>query len=187
MRLDHACRPTPRSSLASAASQAESSFACPRQTAILNTFETRRVIRLALGTKMDPLSLAATVLGLAGTVLTVATTVYDLVASVRDAESDAQTFCAELDLLKSILVRLKGGLEDGTLPPCRFDKDSILVVSLQACKNQLEAMGAKLDGVSRKRLEKLSWHFKQKGHVKDLEVIRNVSNLLHFSLSVTGW
>lgn len=78
-------------------------------------------------------------------------------------------------------------LDNGTLPQDRFDKDSILVVSLRACKNQLDAMQTRFEVVSQSRRKKLLWPFDREEHVKNLEAIRNVSHLLHFSLSVTGW
>ena len=136
---------------------------------------------------MDPLSLATGVLALAGTVLTIVTKTNSYLTSVRAASEDVRTFCAELALLKDILVQLKGNLDDGTLPPSRFGDDSVLVVSLNACKNQLEVMRVRLEGMATKRGKKLMWPFKKEECVENLEVIRNLARWLHFGLSVTGW
>lgn len=136
---------------------------------------------------MDPLSLATGVLALVGTVLTIVTKTNSYLTSVRAASEDARTFCAELSLLKDILAQLKGNLDDGTLPPSRFGDDSVLVVSLNACKNQLEVMRARLEDMATKRGKKLMWPFKKEECVENLEVIRNLARWLHFGLSVTGW
>lgn len=136
---------------------------------------------------MDPLSITTGVLALAGTVLAIVTRTNSYLTSVRAASADAETFCAELALLKDILARLKGNLDDGTLPPSRFGDDSVLVVSLRACKNQLEEMRVRLESMVRKRGRKLMWPFKREECVKNLEVISNLARWLHFGLSVTGW
>lgn len=136
---------------------------------------------------MDPLSLTTGVLALAGTVLTIVTKTNSYLTSVRAASADAETFCTELALLKDILARLKGNLDDGTLPPSRFGDDSVLVVSLHACRNQLEVMRTRLEGMARKRGKKLMWLFKKEECAENLDVIRNLARWLHFGLSVTGW
>ena len=136
---------------------------------------------------MDPLSLTTGVLALASTVFTIVSKTNSYLTSVRAASADAETFCAELALLKDILARLKGNLDDGTLPPSRFGNDSVLVVSLHACKNQLEEMLVRLESMARKRGRKLMWPFKKEECVENLEVVRNLARWLHFGLSVTGW
>ena len=136
---------------------------------------------------MDPLSLTTGVLALAGTVLTIVTKTNSYLTSVRAASADAQTFCTELALLKDILTQLKGNLDDGTLPTGRFSDDSVLVVSLHACRNQLEAMRARFEDLVKKRGKKLMWPFNKDECVKDLDMIRNSARWLHFGLSVTGW
>jgi hypothetical protein len=136
---------------------------------------------------MDPMSLATGVLALAGTVLAIATKTNSYLTSMRAASADADAFCAELALLKDILERLKGNLDNGKLPPGRFGDDSVLVVSLQACRNQLEAMRARFENLGTKRGKKLMWPFNKDECVKDLDVIRNAARWLHFGLSVTGW
>jgi hypothetical protein len=135
---------------------------------------------------MDPMSLATGVLALAGTVLAIVTKTNSYLADMRSASTDADAFCTELALLKDILARLKGNLDNGTLPPGRFGDDSVLVVSLHACKNQLEAMRARFEGLSTKRGKKLTWPFNKDECIKELEVIRNLARWLHFGLSVTG-
>lgn len=135
---------------------------------------------------MDPLSLTTGVLALAGTVLAIVTKTNSYLTSVRAASADAQTFCTELALLKDILTQLKSNLDDGTLLTGRFSDDSVLVVSLQACRNQLEVMRTKLEGLSAKRGKKLLWPFKKEECVENLEVIRNLARWLHFGLSVSG-
>jgi hypothetical protein len=135
---------------------------------------------------MDPLSLVTGVLALAGTVLTIVTRTNAYVVGVRTASENARTFCAELALLKDILERLKGNLDDGTLPSSRFGKDSVLVVSLNACKNQLEVVRVKFEGLVANRRRKLMWPFNREECVENLEVIRNLARWLHFGLSVTG-
>ena len=136
---------------------------------------------------MDPLSLTTGVLALAGTVLAIVTKTNSYLTSVRAASADADSFCTELALLKDILARLKGNLDDGTLPPSRFGNDSVLVVSLHACRNQLEVMRTRLESMAKKRGKKLMWPFKKEECVENLEVIRNLARWLHFALSVTGW
>jgi hypothetical protein len=106
---------------------------------------------------------------------------------VRAASEDVRTFCVELALLKDILARLKGSLDDGTLPPSRIGDDSVLVVSLHACKNQLEVMRVKLEAMVANRRRRLMWPFNREECVQNLEVIRNLARWLHFGLSVTGW
>jgi len=135
---------------------------------------------------MDPLSLATGVLALASTVLAIVTKTSSYLTSMRAASADAQTFCAELTLLKDILMRLTKNLDDGTLPPSRFGDDSVLVVSLHACRNQLEVMRERLEGLLTKRGKKLKWPFEKDECVENLEVIRNLARWLHFGLSVTG-
>jgi hypothetical protein len=136
---------------------------------------------------MDPLSLTTGVLALAGTVLAIVTKTNSYLIDMRAASEDARTFCAELALLRDILARLKGNLDEGTLPPSRFGDDSVLVVSLNACKNQLEVIRARLEGMVTKRGKRLMWPFKKEECVENLEVIRNLARWLHFGLSVTGW
>jgi hypothetical protein len=136
---------------------------------------------------MDPLSLTTGVLALAGTVLAIVTKTNSYLTDMRAASEDARTFCAELALLRDILARLKGNLDEGTLPPSRFGDDSVLVVSLNACKNQLEVIRARLEGMVTKRGKRLMWPFKKEECVENLEVIRNLARWLHFGLSVTGW
>lgn len=136
---------------------------------------------------MDPISLATGVLALASTVLAIVTKTKSYLTDMRAASTDAEAFCAELALLKDILVRLKGNLDDGTFPPGRFGDDSVLVVSLQACKNKLELMRVRFEALATKREKKLMWPFKKEECVEDLEVIRNLARWLHFGLSVMGW
>lgn len=136
---------------------------------------------------MDPLSVATGVLALAGTVLTIVTKTNSYITGMRAASADADAFGTELALLKDILTRLKKNLDDGTLPPSRFGDDSILVVSLHACKNQLEAMQVRLECLVRQRRRRLMWPFNKEECVENLEVIRNLARWLHFGLSVTGW
>ena len=136
---------------------------------------------------MDTVTGGTGVLALAGTVLAIVTKTNSYLTSVRAASADADSFCTELALLKDILARLKGNLDDGTLPPSRFGDDSVLVVSLHACRNQLEVMRTRLESMAKKRGKKLMWPFKKEECVENLEVIRNLARWLHFALSVTGW
>lgn len=138
---------------------------------------------------MDPLSLAASIVGLislAGVTLRVTK---DYIHEAKHEQETACQFLQELDILHFNLARLDEFLRSEHKVIGKFDDTSILVSSTHACRTKLSTLHDKLvEGIHTRRslLRALISPLQVKEHRELIIELRTFAQWVQFSLTING-
>lgn len=132
---------------------------------------------------MDPLSLAASIVGLT----TFCVDVGNYLAGVKHAPESAERLHAQVSSLRRVLEQLEAFLRETNLKDKNFANTSALVQSTNVCRHQLERVLEKLKTVNKNVLHRMMFPLDEKEINRSIEILRGCTQTFQFSLSIEGW
>ena len=134
---------------------------------------------------MDPFSITVGVISLVGLTVHTLHVTRSYISDAKHGREAAVEMSKELDVLHTNLSRLRDLLrQDSAIQP--FDRTSVLVSSLSACKDRLTKLSERLEIRGCSRYNKLKWPFDAKEHQKTISELRAFAQWIQFALSIDG-
>jgi hypothetical protein len=141
---------------------------------------------------MDPLSISASVAGLLSLVITVVDCTYQYVSSARNAPAAISSLFAELNNLKTVLLRFYELSHDTQISiqglASKSDASLSSIVNMDACKAELENLQHKIlkrssaHGAARV-LHHLTWPFVENETLQLTEKLRRYGDIFSMALA----
>ena len=132
---------------------------------------------------MDPLSVAASIVGLT----TFCVDVGNYLAGVKNAPRSAERLGNQVSSLRHVLERLDAFLRGKSVKDKKFAKTSALVQSTEVCEYQLLRVLKKLEKVNKNILHRVTFPLNEKEINRSIEVLRGCAQTFQFSLTIDGW
>ena len=108
---------------------------------------------------------------------------------VRHSATAASALAKELEVLRSVLLRLDAFLNEKSSKwhLSIITDDSVLVQSTHACQSQLESLYEKLHQAKDKRFKTaLAWPLKEDEHRQSIQELRTVAQWIQIALTIDG-
>lgn len=138
---------------------------------------------------MDPFSLVVGVSSLIALVTQTLNITTNYISGVKHSEAAASNLVKELEVLRSIVMRLDAFLreESSKKHSLNFTDDSVLFQSTHACHNQLRSLHEKLEKGKDQRIRTaLRWPLTEKEHRQSIQELRTLTHWIQFTLTIDG-
>jgi hypothetical protein len=138
---------------------------------------------------MDPISLAASIVGFASLVIQLTQISVDYASNVSSASKTQAAYIQELIALRSVLEKYEDAATIDDLQDIIGDRDaSISTTAMDSYKRQLEKVKTKLEkNLTRdgpfSGLKSFTWPFQESEMARVVELLHRVRGILHSSLS----
>ena len=138
---------------------------------------------------MDPFSIVVGVAGLVTLVTQTLNLTTNYISGVKHSSRAASDLAKELEVLRSILMRLDAflGEESSKKHLSSFTDDSVLFQSTHACHTQLLSLHNKLERGKDQRIRTaLTWPMAEKEHRQSIQQLRTLTHWIQFALTIDG-
>ena len=135
----------------------------------------------------DPFSIAVGVTSLVALAAQTITVTHKYVQDVRQGKDRAEQLLQELNVLHFNLSRLDQLTKSNVETARQFDNTSVLVSSMHACRNRLDALYKRLSNRQTERqprIKVLKWPFELKEHREVIGELRAFTQSIQFALSI---